>query len=1302
MPPRSTSPASTADRNAEHQREKPDPGRAATPPPPPPPKDIYTTLASTLAPMNAEQYYQSVQRDLPEDHATLQGWKQEKRYDNEWGTEEDLLWDDTWKGTADAFLEAAAETYPRPPGDTRYGLHALLAFHSWKHRHTVTHHPLDHKPHRWTPDDDATGTITVQQSPENPKEYHITWDDPAPHPPASPTLPDVFATISAELQEAKAPQQLDEEMPQAPSPSTTQDQPRTEPLTHPITTMELPPQHRTTPDRKGFRDLPREWAVHNGTLRWDEISPGLQAIRLHSITEPTTTWALPTDRHHLLLTVQGDATITPTEGDPVTAAPAHAVHIPPQASSAPMTVHPGPTPWQAIVITYPAPNDHTHTWQQRWEDIRGDLLQEHLGLTRTNHTLQPMRGVGQAPHGIHAPGVWAYATPINPQAAEDIKTALSIQQAQTQTPHRNTQRGYTIWWAYQDHDTLTPQPEAPPLDTNTIALLQAAAAAATQVGAPETWGPRYLVETKVAPHAKGQDKPPAPKPLHPPLKLDPTEHSPQDEWATHYIIPHTTTRKNDAAKITVTRHLPHTTQVYELTAPNVLVTQRRHDERYTIQAEGAAATTLYTWATRGDLPHPTLHHAPSWPTPFHTADRPNKKPKHTGVHTHAQEAQHRHEARRKARTLHDDHTIPRIGAPPARVSDTTHNRTITGITTDCLNPAASRADAVWISEGRSHTRAVARLHNIQPHKLQRAVGPFAGHVTPYGIDHPRCEHHDPPCSTPCTSPLRQPLPAPTITGNMYLGTVPGDPGIYILPNRSREHAIPLHGVESLALGPPPPKHQHQHIPGDKRTQAPDGGKKAHQRALAHITLHPAAHLPKDFGTERHIVLEGQAHHIITAALYTLAAHERHWDPTTIPAMPPPPQGPKDPVTRFHIDQLLSRKAPPHLHPSRIPLAIASWDTLDTPPRQPAIHILKADTQWWVLHWAHGVLMAAQAYTPEMDPEDPPRGQQRLLQATTLTGREGAPWEALHTALYWAQGSPNGPDTPEPTEAWVMQAKTMRNYHLHHPFDDSPAALPWPTDPPETVRKLADIIRSHAKAKMQTPAEPPLRDPDQQATHPFFKPHAPLPPVPPKRTRRQRGAPAPSQAGKAATSRSPANPDQASSSSSLPPIPPPHPDQASSSSSLPPVPPPHPDQASSSSCLPPPAQPPPEAYPGFEKGAKDQQPFRNDHTGDWIWCEGTIQYRLKGPGDNGGPQVRVIWHRQKELDQGSSAPDKPLSDTLELTSAHPIRLRTEENKAHTGTKYTGELPPEWSQGLPPPRPPKRPRTGKKSPSPSPPP
>ena len=73
--------------------------------------------------------------------------------------------------------------------------------------------------------------------------------------------------------------------------------------------------------------------------------------------------------------------------------------------------------------------------------------------------------------------------------------------------------------------------------------------------------------------------------------------------------------------------------------------------------------------------------------------------------------------------------------------------------------------------------------------------------------------------------------------------------------------------------------------------------------------------------------------------------------------------------------------------------------------------------------------------------------------------------------------------------------------------------------------------------------------------------------------------------------------------------------------------------------------------------KVQQPFRNDHTGDWIWCEGTIQYRLREPGDNRGPQIRVVWHRQKELDQGSSAPTSQ-RDTPWSSSA-PTRTRPTE-------------------------------------------
>ena len=69
------------------------------------------------------------------------------------------------------------------------------------------------------------------------------------------------------------------------------------------------------------------------------------------------------------------------------------------------------------------------------------------------------------------------------------------------------------------------------------------------------------------------------------------------------------------------------------------------------------------------------------------------------MHTPTQEAKQQHDARRKACTLHNHDTIRRIGAPPTGMSDTTHNRTIMGIVTDCLSPAASRADTLWISEG---------------------------------------------------------------------------------------------------------------------------------------------------------------------------------------------------------------------------------------------------------------------------------------------------------------------------------------------------------------------------------------------------------------------------------------------------------------------------------------------------------------------------------------------------------------------------------------------------------------------------
>ena len=317
MEPRPVSPAATADQNAEHQQQGS--YRTATPPQLRPPKHIYATLASTLVqPMDAEQYYQCVLRELPVNHTTLQEWRKTKGGHNEWGREDTFLWEDTWEGTTDTFLEATATTYCHPTGDTQHSLHTLLALHSWKHHHTVTLHLLDHNPQRWTPEDYASTIITIQRDPENPTGYHLTWSNPARHPPASRTLQDMFATISAGLQEAIAEQQPDEEMPEAPPPTATHERPRNEPLAHPITRKELLPHHRTTPDCNGSRNLPQEWAIHNGTLRREESTQRLQAIRLHSFTERTETWTLPADQHHLLITIQGDAPVAPTEGDPIT------------------------------------------------------------------------------------------------------------------------------------------------------------------------------------------------------------------------------------------------------------------------------------------------------------------------------------------------------------------------------------------------------------------------------------------------------------------------------------------------------------------------------------------------------------------------------------------------------------------------------------------------------------------------------------------------------------------------------------------------------------------------------------------------------------------------------------------------------------------------------------------------------------------------------------------------------------------------------------------------------------------------
>ena len=68
----------------------------------------------------------------------------------------------------------------------------------------------------------------------------------------------------------------------------------------------------------------------------------------------------------------------------------------------------------------------------------------------------------------------------------------------------------------------------------------------------------------------------------------------------------------------------------------------------------------------------------------------------------------------------------------------------------------------------------------------------------------------------------------------------------------------------------------------------------------------------------------------------------------------------------------------------------------------------------------------------------------------------------------------------------MQAKAMRKYHLQHPFNDSPPALPWPTNSHKIVQKFADPTRNCAKGTMHTPAESQLQDQTCRLPIPFCK------------------------------------------------------------------------------------------------------------------------------------------------------------------------------------------------------------------------
>ena len=268
----------------------------------------------------------------------------------------------------------------------------------------------------------------------------------------------------------------------------------------------------------------------------------------------------------------------------------------------------------------------------------------------------------------------------------------------------------------------------------------------------------------------------------------------------------------------------------------------------------------------------------------------------------------------------------------------------------------------------------------------------------------------------------------------------------------------------------------------------------------------------------------------------------------------------------------------------------------------------------------------------------------------------------------------------------MQAKAIRNYHLHHPFDDSPATLQWPTDLPETV---ASSPTSHATAR---------NGPCKRRRSPRYGTLAsrlrtpssnPTPPQPHHLQSRQ------SERGRKEAHPPPAPNKPEMTAGQQPPNPPNAPDPPDKPGVHPAGPPPPLDQASSSSSLLPQAPPKPETFPEFQRGTNVQQPFRNDHMGYWICCEGTIQKPPPGtrPRRGGASRSHVAppegaTPRQQRPGQAHSTqrPTKPTPSGASPPRRRPIEApstpgsRASPRQAYSSAHHLAKRP--WAPKAPP--------------------
>ena len=264
-----------------------------------------------------------------------------------------------------------------------------------------------------------------------------------------------------------------------------------------------------------------------------------------------------------------------------------------------------------------------------------------------------------------------------------------------------------------------------------------------------------------------------------------------------------------------------------------------------------------------------------------------------------------------------------------------------------------------------------------------------------------------------------------------------------------------------------------------------------KRAIALLTLKAEATIPQDLEGGNHLMVEGLTEHVPIAAMYATASASRLWEdrpspPLALAAQDAPDTGP----TAEDMHQILNMREPAKTHPQVCPIQLVSWDAMDAPPATTEVHILKHRNTWWTVEWDnHGKVRGATARAPEDEVPPPPRGEDRLQLAARVPHTPEAAWEALHYALYLAQGAPEVPLPPERTLAWTRHATRYTAHMRRHGAGAGHRLLTWPTDPPDALQEAEEVLGLMTKQVFQLKDIVPTSKPDVPAAreHTVFAP-----------------------------------------------------------------------------------------------------------------------------------------------------------------------------------------------------------------------